>query len=39
VINVLGKATREGFWPRQIITSVIEDEKGAAPDAKVGSDD
>lgn len=34
----MGKATREGFWPRQIITPV-EGDKAAAPDAKVGSDD
>jgi len=38
-VNILGKATREGYWPRQIITPVIEEDKTpAAPDAKVGSD-
>lgn len=40
LVNILGKATREGYWPRQIITPVIEEDKApAAPDAKVGSDD
>lgn len=38
-IRILGKATREGYWPRQIITPVPEEEKGAAPDPRRGSDD
>jgi len=39
-VTILGKATREGFWPRQIITPVLEEDKTtAAPDAKVNSDD
>ncbi len=39
-INVLGKATKEGYWPKEIITPVVEEDKTpAAPDAKVGSDD
>jgi hypothetical protein len=39
-ITVLGKATKDGYWPRQIITPVIEEDKiVAAPDAKVNSDD
>jgi len=39
-VNILGKATREGYWPRQIITAVIEEDKApTAPDTKVGSDD
>jgi hypothetical protein len=39
-IVILGKAMREGYWPRQIITPVVEEDKTpAAPDAKVNSDD
>jgi hypothetical protein len=39
-VIILGKAMREGFWPRQIITPVIEEDKTpAAPDAKVNSED
>ena len=38
-VTILGKATREGYWPRQIITPVAEEDKVAAPDAKVVSDD
>jgi hypothetical protein len=39
-VVILGKTMREGYWPRQIITPVVEEEKTpAAPDAKVNSDD
>ena len=27
IVKVLGKATKEGYWPKQIITAVPEDDK------------
>lgn len=37
-INILGKSIRENYWPRQIITRVVEEERiTAAPDAKANS--
>lgn len=38
-VVILGKAMREGYWPRQIITPVEEEKTAAAPSAKVNSDD